>query len=382
MDTLISAAASGELEDVEFLLASGHDPNRGFKLSDEAPLYVAAHHGHSEIVKVLIKHGAHIDRTPNDGPSLNETALHGTCRGAHHDSLHGGTSRIGNEAFIECARLLIDAGADVNYRSRTGYIDGNLTIGETPLSIAVKSKNVELVEFLLAAGANPNTLIHEGADRAGLTYLHLAVGSLEILEILLSKNINPNAKAVNGDRPLHDAAIGGHKEAIDLLLKRGARIDAKNRIGDTPLHAAASCNQKQSVIILLEKGAQIHAQCDSPKKEQTGPYDHGATPLHRAAENGNCEIIDLLIDKGADPNSEDLNGRTPLHAAISAGQDEAVKRLISKGADVSYVSRSEVSPLKYARRLRVNYEILKFMASSKRKCRRKPSQASWWKFWK
>lgn len=48
-----------------------------------------------------------------------------------------------------------------------------------------------------------------------------------------------NARGLDDDTPLHDAALNGHIRLVKLLVERGADIHAKNRRGKTPLDIAA-----------------------------------------------------------------------------------------------------------------------------------------------
>lgn len=48
-----------------------------------------------------------------------------------------------------------------------------------------------------------------------------------------------NAKGLDNDTPLHDAAANGHFKLVKLLVEKGADIYAKNSKGKTPLDTAA-----------------------------------------------------------------------------------------------------------------------------------------------
>lgn len=48
-----------------------------------------------------------------------------------------------------------------------------------------------------------------------------------------------NAKGLDNDTPLHDAAANGHFKLVKLLVEKGADIHAKNSKGKTPLDTAA-----------------------------------------------------------------------------------------------------------------------------------------------
>lgn len=49
---------------------------------------------------------------------------------------------------------------------------------------------------------------------------------------------NVNAKGLDNESPLHDAAINGHYKLVKLLVEHGADIYAKNSKGKTPLDIA------------------------------------------------------------------------------------------------------------------------------------------------
>lgn len=57
--------------------------------------------------------------------------------------------------------------------------------------------------------------------------------------------------------PLHVAAKWGKIKMVNLLMSKGANIDAKTRDGLTPLHCAARSGHHEVVDILIEKGAPI-----------------------------------------------------------------------------------------------------------------------------
>lgn len=57
--------------------------------------------------------------------------------------------------------------------------------------------------------------------------------------------------------PMHVAAKWGKIKMVNLLMSKGANIEAKTRDGLTPLHCAARSGHHEVVDILIEKGAPI-----------------------------------------------------------------------------------------------------------------------------
>lgn len=65
---------------------------------------------------------------------------------------------------------------------------------------------------------------------------------------------------------MHVAAKWGKLKMVDLLMSKGANIEAKTRDGLTPLHCAARSGHHEVVDILIEKGAPIGAKTKVLKK--------------------------------------------------------------------------------------------------------------------
>ena len=121
---------------------------------------------------------------------------------------------------IEAVKQHLAAGTDAN--AKTG-------VGETPMQIAYQKGHTEIVELLIANGADGN------AKGDGQTPLHGAAywGSKEIVQLLIAKGVDVNAKTNDGETPL-DLAKG---ETSDLLRKHG---------GKTGEELKAEGKQKQS----------------------------------------------------------------------------------------------------------------------------------------
>ena len=134
---LHEAAAVGDLSSVELLLSLGADPDAKSG-GGHTPLYCAGNEcgveGAGKVVRALVKGGAGVNA--HDGVQR--------CTPLHM------AARRGN---AEVAGALIDCGADIKARDRTG---------DTPLRRAVNCDKVAVARLLLNNGAEPDSIGSKG----------------------------------------------------------------------------------------------------------------------------------------------------------------------------------------------------------------------------
>jgi uncharacterized protein len=124
-----------------YLLSKGADPNKQTNENGAAVLAGLCYVNQTECVRLLLAHGA----DPNRGRDESmETPLHHALAG---------------KADIEVIRLLIQAGANPNAKTRPGIYSANFygstpTRGETPLHRAASFASIEIVRLLLQSGAD------------------------------------------------------------------------------------------------------------------------------------------------------------------------------------------------------------------------------------
>lgn len=239
---------------------------------------------------------------------------------------------------VDIARRLLSKGADINAKAYHDF---------TPLHWATiyPPPKKDMVEFLIAHGADMNAK----RDENGITPFFGAVTyrSKEVLVFFISKGVDVNAEVVEGQSPLHHAAIMGWEEGIEILLAAGANIRGKGTQGREAL-AFAICAGKGTTGLLIAKGADVNARDEA-----------GRTALHWAAFCGLEEMANLAMENGGDPRIEKLwakaGGRSILRVipdAIKAEylQDarETVELLIAKGADLSAKDDNGQTPLMIA----------------------------------
>ncbi len=317
---MFEAAKSGDAAKVEQFLSGEADVNARDENND-TPLIIAARHGQSAIVKLLLgRKGLDLDATN-----------HSRCTPLIEASEQG---------HSEIVKLLLEAGANVNFKSADGF---------TPLALASRDGHAETVKLLLDKGAD----IKARADN-GKTALNLASGRgrLDVVRLLLENGANINAVDLDGSTALSEAARHGHAEIVQLLLAKNAGLSAKSAdFLDKQLFLATLKGDSERIKDLLRLGASVNAQTDSGDTAFTlavGLGDlktiklflaHGAgvnfrmrgglTPLLLAANGGQQSVVQLLLSGGAYSGDKNKDGDTPLCLAARNGHVEAVKALLA-----------------------------------------------------
>ncbi len=238
---LSGAVFTGDLAAVKQALTEGADPNAKDPQSGSTMLSIAALMGHTEIVELLLEHGADVNAKSRDG----STALH-------------------TAAFlgrVETVKLLLEKGADTTLRNGMGStaidgakLDWTFTkgiIGMLQIEVdeaKVKAGRTKVIELLSGQPSN--------SSQSHNLWKVVAAGDLSAIKDALDDSVDLNAQDPQfGSTPLSWAALMGHTEVVALLLERGADVNAQNRDGATPLHSAAFLGRTETVKLLLEKGA-------------------------------------------------------------------------------------------------------------------------------
>jgi uncharacterized protein len=230
-------------------------------------------------------------------------------------------------------RALLEATPPADVRQRSAD-------GTTALHWAVYNNDVDLVERLLAAGADVNA-----ANDYHATPLSEAavVGNLQVVGKLLAAGADVESANADGQTALMVIARTSNVEVARLLLKRGAKVNAREHWrGQTPLMWAAAEGQPAMVKLLVEHRAEVNARSDVNEWErqvtaeprmQARPTG-GFTPLLYAARRGCAECAGILIKAGADVNLTDPDGVSPLLLAALNFSFDTAALLVRQGADV------------------------------------------------
>ena len=261
--------------------------------NDHTPLYTALYSKNinPEIVEFFI----------NNKNDIENTELHMVCEAGK---------------YLERAKLLINNKANINAIN---------VFGNSPLYLACKNENYEIINLLIRENADVTLASHNG-----YTPLHWA----------FKKNINI--------------------EIVDTLIKHtikyNGNINAKNEDGYTPLHLACKAGTAEHIKLLIDNKADVNAVCG-----------YSFTPLHFVClRNANIQIFKFLIDNEADVNAVCGYSFTPLYLACKVGTDESIKLLIKSKADAKFINKYYTPLLSLAlNNKNINLETIKYLVENK-----------------
>ncbi len=167
---------------------------------------------------------------------------------------------------------------------------------------AAEAGAVSLVRLLLDAGASIDartrfrTPMHGRATALILASQH---GYSEVVDLLLDRHAAVDLLDANHRSALSYAAQAGHAQIVGRFIGVGGGVDPVDDQGRTPLHWAIAGGHAGVAIDLIEAGADVDHRC--PK--EPGGY----TPLHRCATQGEAmdAVAQRLKQAGADTTLRD-----------------------------------------------------------------------------
>ncbi len=338
---LMRAIAFGTLDEVQTELQRGADPTEARKrgmtpwllclqvgdvakaekllengaVIDSSNLFTAVYKDNPEMARWLLSHGADPNIRDSYQQSVLSNAATWRANGCVKLLIEAGadvhaedrlkSQPINHASTPEIARMLVDAGADINF----------ISAGYTLLKFSTERLQVDMVRALLAMGADTDA----EASRYSTTPLYVAVyqDDLEIARLLLEAGANPNAQNADQWFPL---ATAQSIEMVQLLLDYGADIHLTDEIGKDALQDQ---DDPEVAAYLIEAGAQVN-----PERGQSG------APLREAANKHNLEMMRLLLQRGAHVDQSMGWGETALMRAAEQSFAEGVRLLLDHHADV------------------------------------------------
>jgi len=327
---VMMAARTGATSALRVLAEAGANVNAKESWGGTTALMWAVSEGHTDAAKLLVAAGADVNARSNYVAAANgrgfegRTPVAGRADPKSEEFASGWLTPLvlaAREGEPELARVLVDAGADVN------AVAGD---GKTALALSIFNGNYEVASLLVDRKADVNkadaqrfTPLFWAVDRRNMETAPnfpwmVTVDPLPLIRKLLDAGADPNALVNNTPRArmregsprivfataLMRAAFAADLELVKLLLARGADASIISRDGETMVSAAAGL-------------AFIHG------------YHRGKTPAER------LEVVKLFVSLGNDVNQADDYGITPLMAAGNYGDVPIIQYLIDVGADLS-----------------------------------------------
>lgn len=244
----------------------------------------------------------------------------------------------------------------------------------TALHQAAAMGSVDMIEYLLAQGADPEMKNKEGNTPIHIAIINRKYDALRVLaengkniflkdkegmnaldrifeiesDLLYNSVITPKSVEIkndDGQTMIHYFVLKKNLIAIQKCVSANVNLSIENSEGLTPLALALKdSSDPDNIKIAAEL---IKAKCEPVRGEYSYFEDtvrtynvllrdsNNRTPLHSAVSKNHLGIVKFLLDNGASISAQDNSGYTPLHIATINGYSEIAKLLLDYGADVN-----------------------------------------------
>ena len=305
-EELLVAVRQGDCSGIEKLVELGADVNTRCK-EGKTPLILASSFGYETCVGLLICLGADVNKSDYSEGGANSRSP-GQLKRLLAENMEvdycevKGKTPLMYAVFgrnIECMRLLIEGGADMNA--------GDMR-GTTALMFASMAGSGDCVKVLLDAGADVNK-----RDRANMSALCCA--AYQLASDNLSKVISVTFERFKHMEDMCEKT-GDYIGCIDMLVKSGADVNNRGVGAETPLTYAVLSGKVETTRLLVELGATVK-KCELDQTSHLRKPDEYLLVL--PAARGELEMMKILVKAGANVNVTDKEGFTPLMCASASG---------------------------------------------------------------
>lgn len=223
--------------------------------SGETPLgRITRYSPHRQTISMLLKAGADPNKHMQHGtpygmaisrrPEMDEDVVieyldAGACPDAETDSGDPLVCRAVVEGHVELVRFLIAKGAKLDVATRDTQ--------RTPAHLAIETGRFGMLRDLVAAGA----LVDGDEGRASLLHVAVKAGKRDVVQFLLASGANPNDPGFyHGLTPVHMAAFREDEEILRDLLEAGGDARARTANGNTPLMKAHFIGNTKNALVI------------------------------------------------------------------------------------------------------------------------------------
>jgi ankyrin repeat protein len=285
--------------------------------------YEFAFQGRSEIVRLLVRHGALVDEMDMDGITPLMTAAAAGDAGSFKVLLDAGAlDGLKTNKGETVDEYINELAKDEYTRETAGQLKKILENERAKRSIATKNSNNDYAHWLELEQA-----IAKG-DEAEIRkqWTECQNRNIDMDEVILSAQTPETVKLLE--------YLGADIIKAHPVLPMGRSLYAI-----TLIYAACRDGNKDLVAYLLASDKMDVQQTD----ERWGRSLLHITMAGRSPVDGNerLEIVRLLLAKGANMDALDCEGRTPLFLALDAGDIKSFQKLINMGASYSIIAKNK-----------------------------------------
>ncbi|KAL8855827.1 MAG: hypothetical protein Q9178_007542 [Gyalolechia marmorata] len=305
---LILAVISGNAWTVQTLLKAGANVNKWSSKHGTA-LQAAVASDNIRILRILMHEGADVNaQTFLSMDSMASQACRLSLSGLDSPSWMSPIASAAQNGNMAMVRILLEAGADINGHVSHENLQYHLNnihatnllefpsfrktfrrITRTPLQTSLYQGNIELVQFLLEAGAPVNMF----PNGDGLLQIAIRHSNMELVELLLSYGAPICTPALwpFERTPVQAAAENGKPAFLRTLLDNTTDIAGYLSVNEGP------CPYGGQTALQSAAGKALGADVHGPVAER-----HGITTLQAAAQSRNTVVAHLVLAAGAGTN--------------------------------------------------------------------------------
>jgi ankyrin repeat protein len=345
------AVTNGSAELVQLLLRKGADPNAA-RDSGETPLMSAARMGRVDLMQLLVDRGANVNQRDK---KFGQTVLMWAAGDPEAVRLllaHKADPLAATRAWDVKATIYTPSFRTLGVTGIPWNFDGDYTSkkgGQNALFFAVQRRSLESARLLVDAGVDVNLpsadgttplllalYKWEGGEGRGFTF----APDLPMASYLLDRGAKVSVTDGAGYTPLHGAVLAAVGAMRGGGRGRGGRGGGGGNGGIGPSIALSEPEVLKVVQRLLDSGADPNRQTLYPTSGPVGnvrinPAAPGSSAFHIAATSTDVALTKMLADKGANPNLLRKDGETPFTLAVEANNVEVVKEMVARGANLS-----------------------------------------------